>query len=298
MTSTIQIFNLKDFEEPIYPNLIGIGSFGSVYRLKSLKNNDVFAVKILFIQEDEDFIERFFSDIHICILLSHPTLLKIHGISVSIPYCIFTDYIPNRSVRYFIEKEYQGMLEDGWNMTHKFIIILGTCLGILYLHSQSVAHFDLKPENILLESNFYPKISDFNYIYDSRNHNNHQVPLWSFCAPEVLMSEAIDKRKADVFSFGMLLYSIIYGRMPFSEIPYHINIANAIARGERPELNDVDEFKLFNQIISRCWDMNPESRPNFSEIKDVLIIDVKNQLTASKIIDEKEVNDFLSYCNA
>ena len=84
-----------------------------------------------------------------------------------------------------------------------------------YLHSRNIVHRDLKPGNVLLEKNFYPKICDFGLskTCTSSMKLSTMIGTVEFCAPEVLEESSENEyngHKADVFSFGMTLYSIIY----------------------------------------------------------------------------------------
>ena len=95
----------------------------------------------------------------------------------------------------------------------------------------------------------------------------------------------------------MTLYSILYDSFPFDDIPNQFKVMLAISKGERPELLDSsEEFELFNNLIQRCWHPNPNLRPNFDEILNILLQN-KDILIQSNQIEEKKVNDFLEFCN-
>ena len=182
-------------------------------------------------------------------------------------------------------------------MTNKFIIILGICLGMEHLHSKNIIHRDLKPGNVLLDQNFYPKICDFNLSKTASLSQKCSTFLGTieYCAPEVLKSDSEEKyngKKADVYSFGMTLYSIIYDSNPFSNISNRTKILFDIVGGMRPELNDDEEFKPFNELIKNCWDNNPDKRPEFKIIKNILN-EIKKKFVTSRNIETKKVNDFL-----
>ena len=296
----VTIFPISDFEDPGPHNMIGEGAFGTVYKLQYKKDNKLYAVKILREVEDENFQKEFFkSEIEIS-KISYATILKHHGITIINPYSIITDYIPNHDVQYFINKAYKGQMEEGWNLTNKFIIILGICFGMNYLHSNNIVHRDLKPGNILLETNFYPKICDFNLSKNSITQCKIFVGTPQFCAPEVLDASTeneYDGKKADVFSFGMTLYSIIYDSLPFPDIKQVTKIILEIIRGKRPKLNEDKEFefKTMNEIIKKSWDKDPKERPDFNDIMKMLIEETIKFVKSGKI-EERKVNKFLKFC--
>ena len=104
-----------------------------------------------------------------------------------------------------------------------------------------------------------------------------------------------DGKKADVFSFGMTLFSIIYDTLPFFYCDNRNKINFDIQNNKRPELDET-KHKSFNSLIKRCWDQEPEKRPNFEEITKYLMKE-KGRLEKSGEINAKEVNDFLKFCS-
>lgn len=78
-----------------------------------------------------------------------------------------------------------------------------------FAHQQGIAHGALKPENLLFASDYTVKVSDFGL---------GKRPDWSpFDAPEVLQGVCSDLHSADVFSLGVLLYSLQFGYLPFEQ---------------------------------------------------------------------------------
>ena len=114
-----------------------------------------------------------------------------------------------------------------------------------------------------------------------------------YTAPEVLNpnGDAFDFFKADVFSFGMTMYSILSNEEPFSYYATSSQVNNAIFKGERP---DLDGFPSpIRRLIQKCWDHDPSKRPGFSYILEILL----KYCRKNRAIDQNEIDKILEFCN-
>jgi serine/threonine protein kinase len=89
--------------------------------------------------------------------------------------------------------------------------------GLEYLEKQQVAHLDLKMENILVDSNMDIKITDFGFSAINQKSIDAYGGTKSYMAPEILQRKSYDGFKADIFSFGVLLFITTIGNFPFVE---------------------------------------------------------------------------------
>ena len=195
-------------------DLIGSGSYGRVSKVQHIKTGKYYAQKELIgtLAQIEQIRDEFYSEINILAHIKYPTVLSLHSISIGPPYIIYTEFIENGSVDNYIQLSYNGKQPDNWNPTHKFICLLGTALGLHYLHSRNIIHRDLKPLNVLLDSKFYPHICDFGMSKTIENsiQFTNTVGTPGFTAPEITTSDnGYDGKKADIFSFGMLVYCVL-----------------------------------------------------------------------------------------
>ncbi|MFB7186477.1 serine/threonine-protein kinase [Streptomyces sp. NPDC056178] len=104
---------------------------------------------------------------------------------------------------------------------HLAEILQQVCAGMAHLSKRGgaeVAHLDLKPSNVLIDETGRAKIADFGmaqrvHIQDGR-FSAARGGTWAYAAPEVLRQERCDLR-ADIFSFGVLLYEACTGKLPY-----------------------------------------------------------------------------------
>ena len=89
----------------------------------------------------------------------------------------------------------------------------------------------------------------------------------AWCAPE-LFTDTITAQyssKVDVYSFGVVMWELWERRKPFEYVQSKFDIIDAVKAGQRPTLND-NCPPTYRALIERCWDGNPERRPNFNYI--------------------------------
>jgi 5'-AMP-activated protein kinase catalytic alpha subunit len=91
--------------------------------------------------------------------------------------------------------------------------------GVAFAHLNLVAHRDLKPENILLDGNKMVKIADFglsNLMRDGKLLRTHCGSL-NYAAPEIIGKQSYEGTAVDVWSCGVILFTMLAGSLPFDE---------------------------------------------------------------------------------
>jgi serine/threonine protein kinase len=177
-------------------------------------------------------------------------------------------------------------------LTSKTIIIGGIVIGMYFVHCGGIIHRDLKPANVLLDPiSHYPKIADFGLSrqeeVNSTMTGGQGTPL--YMAPEIINGDRYSN-KADVFSFGVLLYEIVTGKQPLQNSGGSaFRLFAKVTAGSRETIPDTVEH-LTAGLISRCWDANPDDRPTFLEIFNELR---KNQFKLFNTVDPQGVEYFL-----
>ncbi|RGB38207.1 kinase-like domain-containing protein [Rhizophagus diaphanus] len=143
-----------------------------------------------------------------------------------------------------------------------------------------MVHHDFHIGNILINNNYeyignIPlgiHISDMGLCGEIGDKNKTKIyGVMPYVAPEVLRGKPYTQA-ADIYSFGMIMYYIITGRQPFENCAHDGLLALDICRGIRPEIPEIPELKS-NQYIGlmkKCWDSDPDNRPNVESIFIIL----------------------------
>jgi serine/threonine protein kinase len=138
--------------------------------------------------------------------------------------------------------------------------------GLEYLHAHTVSHRDLKLENILLDEDKNVKIADFGlstimkdgiFLYSSCGSPN-------YAAPELINGKYYNGALIDIWSCGVILYTLLVGSLPFDEehIPKLYEKIRAVKYAMPPTLNDSAKDLLF-----RILQGDPLNRITIPEIK-------------------------------
>ncbi|RIA85986.1 kinase-like domain-containing protein [Glomus cerebriforme] len=78
---------------------------------------------------------------------------------------------------------------------------------------------------------------------------------------------------SDIYSFGMVMYFAATGKQPFYNCAHDYYLAVNICKGHRPELNETGAPKRYIDLMKRCWDSNPDNRPDSNEILELFLRD-------------------------
>jgi serine/threonine protein kinase len=87
--------------------------------------------------------------------------------------------------------------------------------------------------------------------------------------------------KADVFSFGILLWELLTGKIPYEYLTPLQAAVGVVQKGLRPTIPKHTHAKL-SELLQKCWQQDPALRPDFSEILETL------QRIAEEVGDEHE----------
>jgi len=244
-------------------DLIGKGTFGSVYNGVLVENNRRVAIKVLHSQILAGRqLETFKREVWTMATLNHPSILKLYGVTLTPPFCIVTELL-------------NGSLFDHLhviNPTQKSLIALRISQGMEQLHSAQIIHRDLKTSNILLDSEYNPRVCDFGLVtFKSSTTRTGFVGTSQWMAPEILRSSPFYDEKVDVYSFGVMLWEMITNQEPYANMSQDQIVMGVIEQGMRPPTNNLACPVKLVELLHKCWAEQPSQRPTFSQITSFLV---------------------------
>ncbi|XP_047335934.1 G-type lectin S-receptor-like serine/threonine-protein kinase At2g19130 [Impatiens glandulifera] len=277
----------KNFSEKL-----GGGGFGSVFKGK-LPDSTLITVKRLdSIRQGE---KQFRTEVSTIGNVQHVNLVRLRGFcSQGNKKLLVYEYMQNGSLDsiLFHQNDSKSILD--WKTRYQ--ISIGIARGLAYLHEKCrdcIVHCDIKPENILLDSGFCPKVADFGLAKlmgrDFSRVLTSMRGTIGYLAPEWISGVAITA-KADVYSYGLMLFELISGRRNSGDgrMKYFpISAANlAVEGGDIMSLLDarLDRESAEPEEVMRvcrvaCWCIQDleGNRPTMGQVVQVLdgVIDVE-----------------------
>mmetsp|Transcript_8372 Transcript_8372/g.11989 ORF Transcript_8372/g.11989 Transcript_8372/m.11989 type:complete len:551 (+) Transcript_8372:38-1690(+) len=163
---------------------------------------------------------------------------------------------------------------------------LGIARGMEYLHSNRIIFRDLKPANVGFDEKGEVKIFDFGLareVVDPEQRMTGNTGSLRYMAPEVARHEHYGL-KADVYSFGLVLWEIMSCELPFETLNRAEHSARVVYGSERPEIDKVKQSEDLRELIMNCWDSAPQKRPNFIGVRHHLL----TELTQSRRLETEK----------
>ena len=266
---------------------LGEGSFAIVYRGK-LKEEEV-AIKVIKMQNDNDdnmdtdeilrnrFAE-FRREVSLMSGLDHQNLVELKGLCLEAnSMFMVTEFLAYGDLYNFLHNE---TVDIQWPLRLKIAIDVARGMNFLHTTTPPIIHRDLKSPNILLASNnerarVVAKVADFGLsstLVQTASGRDVFNPIW--LAPEVMVRGAEYTEKADVYSFGIILWELITRETPFAEFdsrfPFSSQLENEIITNHLRPTIPPSTPALYRDLIESCWKGEASHRPTFGEIIDVL----------------------------
>ena len=244
---------------------LGSGGFSVVWLAEDTMAGDTLVALKIYAPDkglDKDGIDNFRKEYAITLNLNHSSLLSTKHFDVSdgSPYLIM-QYMPNGSALKLIENIDEKRLG-------KFIFQVSSGLEYLHANEPAIIHQDIKPDNVLISSKGDFLLTDFGIstrvrrtLTKSAGNVGYSGTI-AYVPPERYMHNPRPQPEGDIFAFGIMLFEMMTGYLPWNEQGGLGFIGSQII----PPI-DVDGFSdIVKDLTIACISFKPEDRPLASEI--------------------------------
>jgi serine/threonine protein kinase len=250
---------------------LGQGGMATVYKAYHASLDRYVAIKVMHpaFLDDHTFKARFQREARMVAKLEHPNIVPIYDFSEheGRPYLVMK-FIEGETLKARMER---GKLNN--TEIARIVEVVGGALA--YAHSQNILHRDIKPSNVLLgkDGNIY--LADFGLARmaisgESSLTTDRLVGTPQYISPEQALSKPDLDARTDIYSFGVMVYEMVVGRVPFNaDTPFaiihdHIYTPLPLPRQVNPAVSEGVE-----RVLLKALAKNPKDR--FAEIKDFVI---------------------------
>ncbi|EAY17728.1 AGC family protein kinase [Trichomonas vaginalis G3] len=252
-------------------------SFSSIYLVKNVQTNRYFIAKVyqfsqFIIKDAEENIQPYYriqNSLDIVSELNHRYIISLVD--------AFTDEITN-TLNIIMPLAALGNLKTLYRKkqcTQSLINLcfLQTAMALSYMHSKNIVHRDVKPENILAISEDLFVLTDFylaQHVKDDEKVSDITGTI-GFLAPEIFNGNEYSPKPADVWAFGVSLYEICFGKLPFNietneEYSYLEAFEHVKLCLDTNELEIPTDDKMLSDLLKKILQLSPANRPTFDQI--------------------------------
>uniref|UniRef100_A0A803NQC1 non-specific serine/threonine protein kinase n=1 Tax=Cannabis sativa TaxID=3483 RepID=A0A803NQC1_CANSA len=254
-----------DLKHLKFEKMVASGSYGDLY--KGTYCSQEVAIKILKPERiNTDMQREFAQEVFIMRKVRHKNVVQFIGACTKPPsMCIVTEYMSGGSVYDYLHKK-RGFFK----LPNLLKVATDISKGMNYLHQNNIIHRDLKAANLLMDENGVVKVADFGVarVQAQSGVMTAETGTYRWMAPEVIEHKPYD-HKADIFSFGVVLWELLTGKLPYEFLTPLQAAVGVVQQGLRPPIPKQTHPKLV-EILGKCWERDPALRPDFSEIIDTL----------------------------
>jgi MAP/microtubule affinity-regulating kinase len=289
---------------------IGKGNFAKVKLAKHLPTGRQVAIKIIDkTQLNPSSLQKLYREVRIMKMVDHPNIVKLYEvIETEKTLYLVMEYASGGEVFDYLVAH--GRMKEK-EARAKFRQIVSS---VQYCHQKHIVHRDLKAENLLLDSDMNIKIADFGFSNEFTIGNKLDTFCGSppYAAPELFQGKKYDGPEVDVWSLGVILYTLVSGSLPFDgqnlkelrervlrgkyRIPFYMSTDCENILKKFLILNPVKRATL-EQIMKDKW-MNigyeeEELKPHIEPLKD-FNDPVRIEMMVNMGYNRKDIEDSLS----
>lgn len=250
--------------------ILGEGSFGKVYAVQD-SHSELLALKLLKLWEvpseiRKSLVERFDMEFETGRIDSNYLVHSLsHGLVVGNPYIVM-EYCPNGDLLSLSNNTTVDLSKAATHILY----------GLKALHGRGKVHRDLKPENVLIKRNGDFALTDFGISGDRNKRMTERNILgkpkqifgtYAYMPPEQLKpnKDATVLPTTDIFSFGVMMFQLLTGDLPFGPLESEHDLVQYMRRGkngdwDRQLLSQTYSGKEWIRMIDGCLTPNYQQR--------------------------------------
>ncbi|CAG5039703.1 unnamed protein product [Parnassius apollo] len=287
--SDLHLLREKGF---ILEKLIGEGSYAKVFKATQMIDETrhcVMACKVInTAQAPRDYLLKFLPrELDVLIRVNHPHIIHVSNIlQRRAKYFIFLRFAEHGDLLDFLT--HHGALPEKQSRLWMRQILS----GIQYIHALNIAHRDLKCENILITANYNVKITDFGFARNVRLRDRDVVSetycgSLSYAAPEVLKGVPYLPKLSDMWSIGIILYTMLNKALPFNETSVRKLYEKQVMRKWRFRTNVVNQLSTeCKQQVTMLMEPDAKQRPTAGSIVNGAWIAMDQKLAKLTFLEE------------
>ena len=252
-------------------SLLGSGGMGEVYAARDPRLNRTVALKVLSVGEaaDQNQISRFRREAQAVASLSHPNIVTIYSVeeAAGTPF-VTMEFVKGRTLTELVEP-------GGMPLDRLLRLAVQVVDALAAAHELGIVHRDIKPANVMLTVDGRAKVLDFGLaklrqpesgptsttvLPESLTAEGRFMGTVGYMSPEQAEGRSVDPR-ADIFSFGVMLYELATGQRPFTG-GTPISVITSILRDEPAPLEVRRPAcpASLSRIVRRCLEKDPSRR--------------------------------------
>ncbi|KAL5716199.1 non-specific serine/threonine protein kinase [Ranunculus cassubicifolius] len=276
---------LKATNEFSADNLIGSGSYGSVYKGHLHEFDKIVAVKVLHVNREGAF-KSFLNECNALRNIRHRNLTKLITTCSSVDFqgnefqALVFYFMPNGSLEEWLHPriDEKSLVPKSLNFVKRLSIAIDVASALEYLHHHfqtPVVHCDLKPSNVLLDDDMVAHVSDFGlskmFCLDSSSGTSESEVSSivikgsiGYVAPEYIMADRVSTQ-GDVYSYGILLLEMFTKRKPTDDIFVDgLSIHNYAEMALHNSVNDIIDPMVLSEknvdLLDNASEFNAKER--------------------------------------
>jgi len=241
---------------------LGQGGMATVFKAYHASLDRYVAIKVLHVAflDDPNFLARFRREARVVARLDHPNIVPIY------------DFAEHEGRPYLVMKFIEGetlkarMGKGRLSMPEIVRIVEQVGDALAYAHQQGVLHRDIKPSNVLMTHDGQLYLTDFGLARmaqtgESSLTADRMVGTPQYMSPEQALSQPDLDARSDIYSFGVMMYEMLVGRVPYNaDTPFaiihdHIYTPLPMPRKVNPNLSEEVE-----RVLLKALAKNPQDR--------------------------------------